>query len=457
MPSGRSATVWTTNLLDGLPGARYWGRPPGLLRRVCVDSREIREGDLFVGLPGSRVHGSAFAEDALARGARGVLVERAPKGRVPRDRFWIQVPDARSALLLLASRARACFRGPVIAISGSCGKSTTKEAIACALAAVFRVHRAPASYNTEIGVPLTILNAPADADALVLEYGVRKPGDMGRLVGAIHPDIGVLTWIGATHLEFLNTIGQVAQEKLRLLEEADLAVWNADDPRQRAHMQTRGRRYGRNGEVRFRVLEIPEDGRPVLEITNGRGRVSFRSPLVGDFSGYALAAGIAVAESLGVPMPRAIAQLRRLRPLPLRMDVRCFNGRCVLVDAYNSSPPALRLVLQFCGRWKSGRGWLVVFGDMKELGRRSAYYHRKAGEWLLRLPVRRFVGIGSEAAHTARVLREAGKEVHLFPHVEAAKAAWQREWMEDFVLLKGSRAVALEKLLSVMLPTEASP
>jgi UDP-N-acetylmuramoyl-tripeptide--D-alanyl-D-alanine ligase len=428
---------WSAREVAAAAGARLvrpapqGGGEPGPLRAV-IDSRAVREGDLFVGLPGANVDGGHFAARALADGAWGVLVapEHAEAARCAADGRdgvpLLAAEDPLTALQHLATAWRRALGARVIGITGSTGKTSTKDVLAAMLAPHRAVTATRANYNTEIGLPLTVLEAPPATEVLVLEMAMRGAGQITELAAIAEPDIGVVVNVGPVHLEQLGSIEGVADEKaalLRALPPGGTAVVPAGEAllAARAGEDVTTVTFGPGGDV----AELPEG--LALGFASAHMHLNALAALAA-----ARAAGVEPAGLIDV----ALSALRgQRRELP--------GGVVVIDDCYNANPMSMRAALDDLAATAPGRR-VAVLGDMLELGADEAAFHRAVGEHARERGVGVLVTVGPLAAAMGEGLGD-GALVHATNDAGQA-AALTRELVEpgDTVLVKGSRGVGLE-------------
>lgn len=425
-------------------------------RRVVVDSRQAGRGDLFVALPGERRDGYEFAPDAVARGARGLLLRELPEG-LPAGVAVFVVPDTLLALQRLAAGRRDRRRAKVIGITGSVGKTTTKELAATVLGARHPVLKSEANYNNEIGLPLTLLWLTHRHRRAVLEMGMYALGEIRMLCEIARPEVGVVTNVGPSHLERLGSLEAIAAAKAELPESLPphgFALFNADDPLVRAMVdRTRARPlfYGLAEDADVRATDVE---------SCGLDGVSFRLHWCGQsvpvetslpgrhiVSNALAAAAVGLAD--GMSLAEVAAALGRAQ-VPLRIQVhRARGGGTILDDTYNASPVSVSAALDLLAEIPGRR--IAVLGDMAELGAASDEGHlvvgRRAAETADVIHA-----VGEEAALIAKAARAAGhRTVHHWPAKEQAAEALLADLRpDDVVLLKASRALALETLLEVL-------
>jgi len=392
--------------------------------RVTIDSRDVGPGDLFVGLPGRHLDGGSYAGAALQAGAWGVLVSPEHARSAEGAGVLLAADDPLAGLQALARAWRRALGAQVIAITGSTGKTSTKDVLAAMLAQQLRVHASRENLNTEIGLPLSILAAPAGTEVLVLEMAMRGSGQIAELAAIAEADVGVIVNVGPVHLELLGTIEAIAAAKAELLVDlrpGATAVLPSDEPLLDAHLRDdlRTVTFGPGGDV----PALPDDLE--LPFTSRHMRLN------------ALAA-IAAARAVGVE-PRGLlnVELSALRGQRIELP----GGVLVIDDCYNANPMSMRAALDDLAASASGRR-VAVLGDMLELGPQKQRFHAEIGDYATRQGTDVLVTVGTLAAAMAGSFRGM-----LYVTTDAAAAtAVVREIVEpgDTVLVKGSRGVGLE-------------
>jgi UDP-N-acetylmuramoyl-tripeptide--D-alanyl-D-alanine ligase len=416
----------------------------GTFTSVHTDSREVKPGGLFFALKGAGNDGHHFIADAVARGAAGVVAERPPEGMVGAE--VILVPDTWAALYQLA-RARLAEAAPiVVGITGSNGKTSTKEMLAAVLATRFKVLKTEGNLNTETGVPLTILGLePGVHEVLVLEMGMQAPGEIARLAALATPQVGIVTGVGTVHIEFFDSVEEIARTKAELVEAlpADgLAILNHDDPTTwlirgltRAPIITFGLEGGDFRGEGYASGEFTVRGVPIrLRIP---GRHQARNAL----------AALAAADHLGVPIETAAPALaeveidRRLQSLPAPA------GFSIVDDAYNASPESMLAAFDALSERPHAGRLLAVLGEMRELGPLAREAHQRVGararEVFDELCV---VDVGN-----GRLLAEAAGGELVADQPAAVRWVRARAGAGDVVLVKASHGVALEEVVEELL------
>ena len=426
---------------------------------AASDHRAASAGDLFVALQGKRVDGHVHVDDAIRAGAAGALVTSDASFAGP----VVRVPETREALLRLAADERSAMAAEVVGITGSSGKTSVKDLASAVLATRFRVHANPASFNTEVGVPLSLLNSPADAEVVVCEMGSRGLGHIARLCEVARPAIGVVTNVGPAHLEMFRSIEVVADAKAELVEALPhdgTAVLNADDPRVTAFdARTRARvlRFGTgpDANVRGEDLSLDSSGLPsfTLRVPGGSERVELAIP--GEHMAWNALAAAAAGVALGLTAGECAAGLKEARVSPWRMETfEGAGGIRVLNDSYNANPASMAAALK-AARWIAGRNACVaVLGAMAELGAASDVEHERVGELAARLGIDHLVVVGAGARRIAVGATREGVEPDRVTRIEtlegAAEAARRVAGPGDVVLIKGSRAAGLERVAEAL-------
>jgi UDP-N-acetylmuramoyl-tripeptide--D-alanyl-D-alanine ligase len=432
---------------------------------VVADSREVVPGSLFVALPGERSDGADFASTAVASGAVAVLAGR------PVDVPCVVVDDALRALGALARTVVERLRPTVVAVTGSSGKTTTKDLLAIVLSRLGPVVAPPKSYNTEVGLPVTALQCDETTRVLVMEMGARGVGHIAYLCTITPPDVSIALMVGSAHLGEFGSREAIARTKGEIVEALrpdGLAVLNADDPLVSAmagRTAAAVRRFGESPDADVRASEVEVDGSGrasfLLGDETGTARVSLR--LVGAHQVTNALAVATVARHLGMPLPDVAAALSEATPTSRwRMEVtERADGVTVINDAYNANPESVRAALKaLVGIAGPRRSWAVL-GEMRELGEASLSEHDAIGRLAVRLDVDRLVAVGegARALHLGAAHEGSwGRESMWVPDVPAAVALVTAEVQPgDVVLVKGSRAVGLEALAQALLDDEPGP
>ncbi len=461
-------------------GQQLSGSSQTLVLRVCTDSRQAKAGDLFFALPGQQFDGHHFVNDAAKKGAAGIVVEDGrwkmedgrcksgshipyPISHLPRPAI-IAVDDTRKALGRLAAQYRKDFRLPIIAIGGSNGKTTTKELVASVLKQKLAVLWSEASFNNDIGVPLTLLRLEKAHRAAVIEVGTNHPGELAPLVQMVAPNYGVITSIGREHLEFFGDLAGVAEEQgwlAELLPESGTLFVTGDNRWtagivQRSHARLVRVGFSDANDWRARSLRIDKQGATFRADGPRREYVGeYRINLLGRHQVVNALFALAMGAEMGLGHAEVQRGLEQCKPARMRLQLWEIKGVRVLDDAYNANADSVVAALRTLQELPYKGRRLAVLGDMAELGAHSQAAHEEIGRLAAELGVGQLFAVGKMAPVVARGARGAGlNRVIEFADVEAAAAAVKRFIKKgDVLLLKASRATRLERISEVLRAT----
>jgi len=442
-----------------------------IFRGVGIDSRDTPVGGAFFALPGERSDGHEWVPSALSAGARVAVVSRWDEVSAARaadsargDSAVVLVADGAEALRSLARAHRSSLRCPVVAITGSTGKTSTKDFVAAALSRGRVVVATCANRNNELGVPLTVLEADNRTDVLVVEMGMRAEGEITALCGIARPTIGVVTNIGQTHMEVLGSQDAIARAKAELVTcvPADGAVFlNGDDEWSRglkARTAAPVTWYGlsEGADVRATVIEVDEFGRPTITLVAPQGAVTTTLPVPGRHNAYNAAAATAVALRLGATLDEIAAGLATAVTTDMRMQVFTAAGGVVVVnDAYNASPASMRAALATLVDIRASGRRVAVLGDMAELGSLSELAHFSLGEVVARSGIDVLVTVGDRARRIADgAIAEGMSPTCVRPCSGVEEASEVLDDLlapGDVVLVKASRCMQLERIIEGIL------
>lgn len=432
------------------------------IRGVSIDSRSIKEGELFVALRGDRFDGHDYVPEAIRKGAWGALVERhaldSKFSSLGGLRNILPVEDTLLALQEMAHLHRKKFSIPVAGITGSNGKTTTKEMLAGILKQKGPVLKNEGNLNNHIGVPLTLLKMAPGHRAAAVEMGMSAPGEIDLLARLVSPDIGVITNIGPAHLEFLGSMDKVAEAKGELLENlkpGGTAVLNADDryfETLKKKSNTRVLTFGIDARADVHASDIRQekDHTDFTLLADG-SRATVRLRAVGKYNVYNALAAAAAAIAAGMSVDAVKYGLDDFAPVAMRSEVKSIKGRTVLADYYNANPASMEAALSALISLAAGRKAVAVLGDMLELGNSAVEAHREIGRAAGRLGVKVIIAVGALAEYILKGARAAGiPNDCLFAagsHAEAADLLTRHSRNGDVVLVKGSRGMKMEKIL----------
>jgi UDP-N-acetylmuramoyl-tripeptide--D-alanyl-D-alanine ligase len=432
--------------------------PDTRVRGVAADSRAVHPGQLFVALSGERVDGHAFLDVARENGATAAMVEREMTG-LP----TLVVDDTGKALLRLASAERDRTEAAVIGITGSTGKTSVKDLTASVLASRLRVAASPRSFNTEVGVPITLLNAEENAEAVVVEMGSRGRGHIAALCEVARPQVGVITNVGPAHMEMFGSLQAVADAKAELVESLPsdgTAVLNADDPVVNG-FQTRTAanvlRFGLDAGADVTAEDVVLDrlGRAAFTVRTLDGADRVELPVIGEHMVSNALAAVATGACLGLSVAECAAGLKEAQLSPWRMEaLEVAGGIRVLNDAYNANPVSMAAALKALRWMAQGGRSIAVLGEMAELGATAMQEHERVGELLARLGIDHLIVVGRRATAIAVGAEREGVEPERIVRVEGVEDAARhvREMARegDVILLKGSRVAGLERIAEAL-------
>ncbi len=440
----------------GVPGPEGKELHDTLAQGYSIDSRTIREGELFFAVRGETRDGHEFLEAAFGKGAVAAVASR---GLSRHGGRLLLVADPKRALQQLASRARERWRGRMIAITGSNGKTTTKEITAALLATRFRMAKSEGNLNNDLGLPLSLLRMDDAAEVGVVELGMNHAGEIRALARIARPDVGVVTNVNPVHLEFFPSMDEIAAAKRELIEslpEQGVAVLNADDERVREFGRSFGGRvvtFAVKATADVRAVEVEERGAEGTRFRLETGPEQFTTPLGGRHNLYNTIAGLAVAQALGIAPGSLVEEVRELTPVRMRGEMMEVGGIRVINDCYNSNPRAAEAMLDLLAA-TSGLRRVAVLGEMLELGRAAEEWHRQVGRRAAKAGIDLLVGVSGQAEHLVDEARRKGlpESVALFYRDAREAGQFLKNSLRpgDVVLFKGSRGVRLEEALEAV-------
>src|SRR5579863_4467156 len=420
-----------------------------------IDSRSILPGQLFFAVKGERLDGHDFVEQAIEKGAVAAVVGKEASKRYAASTPLVIVDDTLKALQVLAMAVRRLWGKPLVGVTGSAGKTTTKEAIAHVLSARHRVLKSEGNFNNHFGLPLMLLKIEPEHDVAVIEMGMSHAGEITALAKIAQPDIGVVTNVAPVHLEFFDSIAGIARAKYELIESLPAngtAVLNADDE----YVSQFGRDF--KGKIVFYGLRSTADVRAeniqsrgsegsAFDLVVGSCREKAVLNLVGTHNIYNALAAVALALQRGMTPSEAISALATLVPAEKRGQVVKVGNVTVINDCYNSNPKALEAMVEALAAMPAKRR-IVVAGAMLELGPAGEELHRQAGRHIACTKIDLLLGVQGQAEQMVEAARQAGSPALYVATAEEAGAWLARETRDgDVVLLKASRGVKLEKAL----------
>ncbi|HWM24806.1 MAG TPA: UDP-N-acetylmuramoyl-tripeptide--D-alanyl-D-alanine ligase [Chthoniobacterales bacterium] len=437
--------------------------------RVSTDSRTLQPGDLFVPLRGENFDGHKFVEQAYERGAVGAMVEQNWKSAAPKTFALIRVPDTLAGYQTLAANYRKSLPLKAIVITGSNGKTSTKDFLAATFSRRFRVTKTEGNFNNHVGLPQTILAASSSDEIAVWEIGMNHPGEIAALSKIAAPDAAIITNVGLAHIEFMGSREAIALEKGALAEAigaAGTVVLNADDPsseaiagRTRAKVILAGIEKGS-----VRAIEVSQSPTGCeFTILEGAHRCRAQLPVPGIHMVQNAILAVAAGRAFGLSLEDCAAGLASAPLTKARLQIKEINGIQFIDDSYNANPDSMKAALRTLVELDADGRRIAVLGEMSELGEESERGHREVGEAAADFGIDELIAVGPTGAAIARAAGKAGlkKSVGVNGAVEAAELLGEIASPGDLILVKGSRSARMERVLEAFsqLPStaEATP
>lgn len=456
------------DLAQAAKGRILCGNPNQEIRYICTNSREVQEGDLFVPLIGAKVDAHCYLSQALEAGAQAVLTSE--HNEVLSDKAWIRVEDTKKALQDIGEWYRKRLNLPLVGITGSVGKTTTREMTALALAKQYRIYKTPGNRNSQIGVPISICEISQEDEIGIIELGISEPGEMHKIAMVAKVSQAVVTNIGEAHIGQLGSKENICKEKLHIqdgMEEGGILFVNGDDPilqKVRAKAGCRTVFYGRGENCDYRIIDIrKEDGYPVFTVLHQKSgeKIPVKLSVFGNHMIANAAAAIAVAGENGVSLADAARGIALFNGLPGRQQVLKGRGVTIINDSYNASPASMKAgIIVLCDVLAKAER-IAVLADMKELGEEEIAYHREIGRFLAEQPVDQVVLLGELAGEIGKQMEENAREQiqsgKRKPPVYFSDREEMTQWLKkeqkpgDVLLLKGSNAMGLSQVASQLL------
>ena len=465
--------ITVKELLEATGGNLLLGQEDQHAGHISLDSRKMEGDDLFVPIVGERVDAHRFLCQAIASGAAVVFTsehhcgeevkacvrqqcgENREQERKALQAAWIEVSDTKKALQDLGSFCRKRLSLPLVGITGSVGKTTTREMIAEALSAGFKVYKTPGNSNSQVGVPITIAEIPQSAEIGVIELGMSEPGEMERIARVARVDCAVMTNIGVAHIEQLGSQEHILEEKLHIqdgMPAEGILFLNGDDPLLASVVPKEGRKrvlYGLGRDCDYRAEDLHlEEGYPVFTAVHGDRSVRVRLQVMGSHMVSNAMAALAVADTYGLSMEKAALALGQFKGYKGRQQIFQWGGVTVIDDSYNASPVSMKAGLEVLASVKGEGRRIAVLADMKELGLEAVRFHEEIGAYIGEHPLDMVLLLGELASCIGSGM-DAARAVT--PHIEMDRLAQVEEWLDehikegDCILFKGSNSMKLSE------------
>jgi UDP-N-acetylmuramoyl-tripeptide--D-alanyl-D-alanine ligase len=459
--------AWTLEEILTATGGRLEKQPSASrFDEIVTDSSKVKTGSVFIALRGERFDGHRFIKDAINRGAGCLVVHQALRATDLRSVTAIKVPDTLRALGDLAHFRREKYRPKVLAITGSNGKTTTKEMLAAILQhgsldgqpLKGRVLKTEGNFNNLVGLPLTLLRLRKRHRVVVVEMGTNRPGEIGRLAEIAAPDVAIITSVAPAHLEGLNSLAGVAKEKGALfsgMRAAGTIVVNLDDPWvRRLGDRFSGKKviYGAGGQIRAESGSLLDSGTMRFTLRAGHQRAQVRLNFLGQHNIANALGAAAMARSLGIPLPKIRRGLESVKPYSMRMQLESWRGIGIINDAYNANPASMIAAIKTLAGINSRGQRIAVLGDMFELGKQSRREHLRLGSHLAQARLDLAYLLGERAPDVRKGALRAGMKSDQVIVGESHSDIGQRLRAHlkkgDWLLIKGSRGMKMETVLS---------
>lgn len=449
------------DIVKATGGTLLCGNGDTYLEHISINSQTMEGNDLFVPLIGAKVDAHRFIDQAFEAGAIATLTSEHEKAED--THAWIQVKNTREALQAIGAYYRSRQTLPLVGITGSVGKTTTREMIAAALSAGYRVYKTKKNLNSQVGVPITLSGISSEDEIGVLELGMSEPGELTVISRISQVDMAVITNIGVTHIEQLGSQENIYKEKLTIqdgLKDGGILFLNGDDEWLKDTKAKAGCRtvyYGTGGNCDYRAEDIRIDmGYPSFTAVHGDRRVPVRLGIMGSHNVSNAMAALAVADCCQIPMEAAAQALEEFGGFQNRQQIYENQGITIIDDTYNASPASMEAGLEVLNSMTNGVRRIAVLADMKELGDQAAEFHKQIGTYLAAHPVDMLVTLGGLASMIEIGMKEDGGNCTCFHFAEEDREALKTKLDEilapgDCVLLKGSNSMKLGEIAAYLI------
>lgn len=442
------------DILLATGGRLLSGKEETILTHISIDSRTMKGNDLFVPIIGEKVDAHNFIDQALEQGAVAVLTSQHDAS--DSQKAFIRVADTKKALQAIGSYYRRLLNLPLIGITGSVGKTTTREMISCALSAGYRVYKTPGNSNSQVGVPIALSEITPEDEIGVIELGMSEPGELTVITKIANIQMAVVTNVGITHIEQLGSRENIYKEKLTIqdgLSEGGTLFLNGDDDLLKNTKAKKGCRtiyYGTGSHCEYRAENVHlEEGFPVFTAVHGEHKVPVRLSVMGSHNVLNAMVSLAVAVECKIPMEKAADALRTFTGFKNRQQIYETYDLTVIDDTYNASPVSMKAGLEVLNSMKKANRRIAVLADMKELGEGAFSYHYEIGEYIAEHPVYEVVTLGELAGEIARAVKELAPHIRVKEFMEQSLLlSYLKDELQkgDCVLFKGSNSMKLGQI-----------
>lgn len=448
--------VTVREIADAVKGKILCGNEDMLIEHISIDSRNSEGNDIFVPIIGARVDAHKFIQNAFDAGCIAALTSEHDAVK-DEEHAWIRVKDTVEALHEIGRLCRSRVTVPAVGVTGSVGKTTTREMIACALSASKKVYKTQKNYNSSVGVPITMSLMSNDYDVAVLELGMNVPGELGTISEIAGLDMAVITNVGVAHIEYFGTREAICREKYTISrgfgKKGGLLIINGDDPLLYQYRDDTGYPYvlyGTSEKCEYRAENIrTENGKYCFDYVHGEERIPVVLSVLGRHNVQNAVAALAVADRMGVPVKEAAAALRAFTGFSNRLEIIPVGEYTVIDDTYNASPDSMTAGVKVLSGYEAQGKKVAVLGNMLELGDQSPRYHYQVGETIAKEPVDSLIVIGDLAAQIGKGAEAAGASYPiLYKESNADAAACLIKMLKkgDVVYLKASNGMHLKEI-----------
>ncbi|MEN8907548.1 MAG: UDP-N-acetylmuramoyl-tripeptide--D-alanyl-D-alanine ligase [Clostridiales bacterium] len=446
-----------SEVVEAVHGIALSGSNKIKINRVSTDSRDIRLGDLFIPIKGKRFDGHKYIDEAFKKGAVAVLTDH--DILVEENKITIKVDDTLKALGDLAKYYRKKFDLPIVAVTGSVGKTSTKEMVARVLNSKYNVLKTAGNFNNEIGLPLTLFNLKKEHSLAVIEMGMSDFGEIRRLSKITEPDIAVITNIGLAHVENLGSKQNILKAKMEVLDGLSsngTVVLNGDDSLLKGMknlLKYTTVFYGMEEGLEYQAFNIKTLGEKgsSFEITINSRDYKVFVPVPGIHNIYNALSAFVIAKELGLSPDNIIEEISNYSPEKMRMEILNIKNFKIINDVYNASPQSMEAAIDVLSAFNSSKRKIAVLGDMLELGKWSEKFHRELGEFILTKEVDSLITVGKDAKIIAQSASDSSnKEISIFSFINNDDAInFLKDYIreDDIILIKGSRGMHMEEII----------